>query len=239
MLFLALVPTSLFLGAVYSESLFLLLALASFLLAERGRFWRRGRRRRTRAPDPLGRYRAPAGARLLAWRAPDRKRALAGVAVVPLAVRALPPHCSPSGSAIRSRSSMRRRASGSGASRLAARSAGSSRRCSSTRCDLAVAAALLALAVVAWRRFGAAYGLYALTSVTLPLSFVSDTEPLWSIPRFALVVFPIFMALAAIARATRATLATAAFSPPGSPCIGQMGAVVLGRLRRTRSPAPA
>src|SRR5205809_626231 len=35
-LFLAVAPTSLFFGAVYSESLFLLLAVATFLLAERG-----------------------------------------------------------------------------------------------------------------------------------------------------------------------------------------------------------
>ena len=41
-LFLAVAPTSLFFGAVYSESLFLLLAVAAFLLAERGRFWGAG-----------------------------------------------------------------------------------------------------------------------------------------------------------------------------------------------------
>ena len=41
-LFLAVAPTSLFFGAVYSESLFLLLAVATFLLAERGRFWAAG-----------------------------------------------------------------------------------------------------------------------------------------------------------------------------------------------------
>ena len=37
-LYLALFPTAFFLGAVYSESLYLLLALGAFLLAERGRF---------------------------------------------------------------------------------------------------------------------------------------------------------------------------------------------------------
>ena len=36
-LYLALFPTSFFLGAVYGESLFLLLAVATFVLAERGR----------------------------------------------------------------------------------------------------------------------------------------------------------------------------------------------------------
>ena len=37
-LYLAVFPMALFLGAVYSESLYLLLAIAAFLLAERGRF---------------------------------------------------------------------------------------------------------------------------------------------------------------------------------------------------------
>ena len=41
-LFLAVAPTSLFFGAVYSESLFLLLTVASFVAAERGRFWQAG-----------------------------------------------------------------------------------------------------------------------------------------------------------------------------------------------------
>ena len=63
--------------------------------------------------------------------------------------------------------------------------------------------------MVAWRRLGAPYGLYALTSVALPLSFVSDKVPLWSIQRFAVVVFPAFMALATVARSRRATLVVA------------------------------
>ena len=37
-----LAPTSLFFGAVYSESLFLLLAVATFLAAEKGSFWKAG-----------------------------------------------------------------------------------------------------------------------------------------------------------------------------------------------------
>ena len=64
--------------------------------------------------------------------------------------------------------------------------------------DLGVAVALIALGVVAWRRLGAPYGLYALTSVALPLSFVSDKVPLWSLQRFAIVVFPCFIALATV-----------------------------------------
>ena len=40
--------------------------------------------------------------------------------------------------------------------------------------DLAVAIALIALGIVAWRRIGAAYGALRARSVALPLSFVSD-----------------------------------------------------------------
>ena len=38
MLYLGVFPTAVFLGAVYSESLYLALALGAFLAAERGRF---------------------------------------------------------------------------------------------------------------------------------------------------------------------------------------------------------
>ena len=75
--FLALAPTSLFFGAVYSESLFLLLTVAAFLVAERGRFWQAG------ALGGLALLTRSAGVALLpalvllAWRAPDRRRAIA------------------------------------------------------------------------------------------------------------------------------------------------------------------
>jgi hypothetical protein len=208
-LFLALAPTSLFFGAVYSESLFLLLAVATFLAAERGRFWQAG------ALAGLALLTRSAGVALLpallvlAWRAPDRRRAVAGIALAP-ALFALYPlllavwigrplgfldaqrvvwerHLSPAGplggviEAVLERELL----------------------------DLAAAAALLALGVVAWRRIGAAYGLYTLTSVLVPLTFVSDKVPLWSMQRFAVVVFPAFMALATVVRSRRAVLVTA------------------------------
>ena len=54
------------------------------------------------------------------------------------------------------------------------------------------------LSVVAWRRFGAAYGLYCFVSLAIPLSAPSSRWPLLSMPRFGLVVFPIFLALAVV-----------------------------------------
>ena len=52
--------------------------------------------------------------------------------------------------------------------------------------------------VVAWRRFGAPYGLFAAVSLAIPLSYPSSRWPLLSLPRFGLVIFPLFLALAAV-----------------------------------------
>ena len=80
-LYLAVFPMSLFLIAVYSEALFLLLAIGAFVLAERGRWlpaWlATGLAILTRV---AGFALVPALA-LMAWRSADRKRALAGVAL--------------------------------------------------------------------------------------------------------------------------------------------------------------
>jgi hypothetical protein len=54
------------------------------------------------------------------------------------------------------------------------------------------------LTVVAWRQFGAPYGLFAAVSLAIPLSVPSERWPLLSIQRFGLVVFPLFMALAVL-----------------------------------------
>ena len=61
-----------------------------------------------------------------------------------------------------------------------------------------VLVAALWLTWVAWRRLGPAYGLYALTSTLLPLAAVVEFFPLVSFPRYALVNFPLFLALAAV-----------------------------------------
>jgi hypothetical protein len=54
------------------------------------------------------------------------------------------------------------------------------------------------LTVVAWRRFGAPYGLFSALSLAIPLSLPSDRWPLLSLPRLGLGVFPFFLALGAI-----------------------------------------
>jgi hypothetical protein len=68
----------------------------------------------------------------------------------------------------------------------------------------ALAIALLALAVVAWRALGAAYGLYAVGALAIPMALPSDRlGGLYSFPRFALVAFPCLVALAMLGRDRR------------------------------------
>ena len=167
-LFLALAPTSLFLGAVYSESLFLLLAVAAFLAAERGRFWQAG------AAGGLALLTRSAGIALLpallvlAWRAPRpsplprRHRPDARL------VRALPVLLGiwighPLAFLEAQKVVWERRLSPAGP--LGGVVAALLER---ELLDLGVAVALVVLGIVAWRRIGAAYGLYALTSVLFP-----------------------------------------------------------------------
>jgi hypothetical protein len=66
--------------------------------------------------------------------------------------------------------------------------------------NLTLLATLVALAlgvVLCFRALPHAYGWYALASLALPLSTPGHALPLLSLPRFGLVIFPIFMALAA------------------------------------------
>ena len=55
----------------------------------------------------------------------------------------------------------------------------------------------LALLVVALRVLPLAYGVYAITALALPLSYPVASQPLMSLPRFLVVLFPLSMALAA------------------------------------------
>jgi Mannosyltransferase (PIG-V) len=89
-LYLAVFPMSFFLQAVYSESLYLALALGAFLLAERGRFLGAG------AVTGLALLTRAAGFALLpalaivAWRSADRRGALLRLGVAPLLFLAYP-----------------------------------------------------------------------------------------------------------------------------------------------------
>ena len=89
-LYLALFPFALFLQAVYSESLYLLLTLAAFVLAERKRYLLAGcAAGLALLTRPTGLALLPALA-LIAWQERDRVRALASLAVAPVLFAAYP-----------------------------------------------------------------------------------------------------------------------------------------------------
>ena len=222
-LYLAVFPMALFLQAVYSESLFLLLVLATFALAERNRFAAAGvvagLAILTRA---AGLALLPALA-LLAWRHRDRLRALGSVALA-LPVAAIYPlvlwqqlgdpwaftaaqdrwhrhfsHAGPLGGIwdglVAGWRGLEQFVVGHGT-----HVAGVSAHHAAAE-NLQAAAFLvlfLALTVAVWRRFGAVYGIFAAVSLAIPLSYPSSRWPLLSLPRFGLVIFPFFLALAAL-----------------------------------------
>jgi hypothetical protein len=60
---------------------------------------------------------------------------------------------------------------------------------------------------VAWRRLGAAYGLFSLATLVIVLSSPAAVVPLVSLPRFLLADFPLFIVLAPYARILAPTFA--------------------------------
>jgi hypothetical protein len=225
-LYLAVFPMALFLQAVYSESLFLLLVLSAFTLAERNRFAAAGIATGlailTRAS---GLALLPALA-LLAWRNRARPRALAGIALA-VPVAAIYPlvlwqqvgdpwafadaqdrwhrHVSPAGplggiwdGLAAGWRGLEQFVVGHGTH---VSGANPMHAAAENVQALAFLVLFLVLTVVAWRLFGAPYGLFAAISLAIPLSYPSSRWPLLSLPRFGLVIFPLFLALAAVTTA--------------------------------------
>ena len=225
---LAVFPTSLFLGAPYSESLFLALAVATFLAAEAGRLLSAA------ALAGFALLARPTGVALLAalavfaWHSRDRLRAFASLLLAPLVFMAYPlllwiqvgdplAFRSAESDPIWERSLSLLgplggvidgvRAGVAGAMwtlGIGAAGAvwplGSDASFSSwvNITNLIVLALFLPLVVVAWRRLGSAYGVYAACALLLPLTAPSARWPLLSISRFVLIDFPCFVALALI-----------------------------------------
>ena len=226
-LYLAVFPMSLFLQAVYSESLYLLLVLGAFLLAERGRWLPSG------GVAGLALLTRPAAIALLpalalmAWRARDRRRAFSALALAPVLFALYPlllwrqlgdPLAFLRAQDVWNRELSRAgplgglwdglRAGVAGVRQLVSGSHAESfwpvletdpmRAAALNLQTLAFLLLFLALSILVWRRFGAPYGLFAALSVALPLSVPTERWPLLSLPRFGLVVFPLFLALAAL-----------------------------------------
>jgi hypothetical protein len=72
-------------------------------------------------------------------------------------------------------------------------------------------AVAVAMLVACWRRLPAAYTLYAVAALLVPLLYSTEARPLYSVPRFVVVVFPLFIATAAalVARPVRRWLLVA------------------------------
>jgi dolichyl-phosphate-mannose-protein mannosyltransferase len=225
--FLAVFPMSLFLQAIYAESLLLALFLAAFLAAERGRWATAGILAGLAClTRPTGFALLPALA-VLAWSAPRRAIAWARVAagsalfvLYPIILhfqlhsataflrseRFWHREVSPLGPLAGIRDGLR--AAWAGVLQL---TVGSQKHWYWTPVNPARAAALnleylvylivfCVLGVVAWRTLGAAYGVLVGVGLAIPLSAPSDTYPLLSLPRLGLVLFPIYLALAVIGR---------------------------------------
>jgi hypothetical protein len=241
-LYLALFPFALFFQAVYSESLYLLLTIAAFVLAERRRFPAAG------AVAGLALLTRPTGVALLpalavlAWRERDRVKALAWLALAPLMFAAYPlylwradgdpwaflraqrlwsRHLSPAGplggiwDGLRAGwAGIEQFASGSHTRVYwtAVRDTDPIRAATLNLECLAFLVLFVVLTVIAWRRFGAPYGLFAALSLAIPLSVPSERWPLLSMPRFGLTIFPLFLALAVLGGRPRAHTAIVAVS---------------------------
>jgi hypothetical protein len=207
-LYLAVFPTALFLQAVYSESLFLLCCLGAFVLAERGRWPAAGA---VAALALLTRPNAlallPALA-LLGWRSPLRTRALASLGGALLLAAAYPLYLwfrlDDPWAFARAQELWHRHLSPYGPlggiwdalSRWTPPGADPRHAVAINAQALAFLVFFAVLSAVAWRRFGAPYGLFSALSLALPLSEPSSRWPLLSLPRFGLVVFPFFLVLA-------------------------------------------
>jgi 4-amino-4-deoxy-L-arabinose transferase-like glycosyltransferase len=229
LVYLAVFPAALFLGAVYSESLYLLLTVAAFLAAARERFALAGIAAGLAIlTRPTGVVLLPALA-LLAWEARPRGAALARLAIAlpvaaawPLWLWATFGH--PLEFLGAERTAWHRHLSEAGPFGGAWKGivagwngilqfvAGGNRfpgaddalQAAGINLEaLAAAVFVVVLGVVAWRRLGAAYGLFVLASVALPLSSPASNFPLLSMPRFVLGVFPVFIALGALVTTPR------------------------------------
>jgi hypothetical protein len=209
-LYLAVFPMALFLQAVYSESLYLLLVLAAFVLAERGRFAAAGMAIGLAILTRVTGVALLPALAVLAWRARDRRLAFAGLALAVPVAAAYPlllwqqvgdpwafwnaqdrwhRHLSPAGPFGGIWEAL---------TRWTPAHADFQHAVAVNAESLVALALFVPLAIVAWRRFGAPYGLFAVLSLALPLSYPSARWPLLSLPRFGLVIFPLFLALAAI-----------------------------------------
>jgi hypothetical protein len=198
-LYLAVFPMTLFLQAVYAESLFLALALAAFLLAERGRIGAAG------VAAGLACLTRPLGFALVLGLVVLAGRRWPRLAAAPLLFALYPLYLwwrlGDARAFAHSQDLWHRRFLPLGGVWEGIAAAFDWHRAHDAAVNLEALGALalfMWLAVLAWRRLGAAYGVFAAAALAIPLSVPSSRFPLLSLPRFGLVVFPCFLALATL-----------------------------------------
>jgi hypothetical protein len=224
-LYLALFPMAVFLGAVYSESLFLALALLSFLLAERGH-WpaaavAAGAATLTRSVGIA----VIAGLAVIAW---PEVRKLAWLAIAPVMFAAFPIalqlQVHDAWAFVRAQDEWGRHFSSSGPLGglwFAIRALWRRNHNFTEHFYLSVniealvfLAFFVALIPIVWRRIGVPYAVFASVVLAVPMSVPSDRGdfPLFSMPRFTILAFPCFIALALLGEEPKANTAIVAAS---------------------------
>jgi len=218
-LYVALYPVAFVFTAVYSDALFLALAAASFLAAERGRPVVAGVLVALATGTRLiGLALVPALA-LLLWRGRRRIVRLAPLLLAPAAVGLyalyLDRTIGDAGAFARAQVTWDRhaatlgplggivdavQAAGRGLKTLASADAFGQEQTVSlwNVSHLVLLLAAVGLTIVAWQRLGPAYGLYSAVSLLVILSAPATGFPLVSLPRLLLADFPVFLALAAV-----------------------------------------
>lgn len=209
-LYLAVFPMALFLQAVYSESLYLLLVLAAFVTAERGRFALAGLLSGLAILTRITGVALLPALAVIAWRSRNRTRSLAELALALPVVAVYPlvlwQQVDDPWAFWNAQDEWHRHLSRAGpfggiwaALVHWTPSHAEFQHAIAVNAEGLVALTIfIPLTVVAWRRFGAPYGLFAAVSLAIPLSYPSTRWPLLSLPRFGLVIFPFFLALAAM-----------------------------------------
>jgi Mannosyltransferase (PIG-V) len=243
LLLLCVFPAALYFGAPYSESLFLLLAVGAFYAARTGRWaWAGACGAGASATRSAGLLLLLPLAMLWWADARRRWRDLAWFALVPLGMAAYAlylglaegdawrfldiqdawsrslafPLTGAWDGAVAAWDGLRQLVSGQKEVVYFDKAAGDPYRIAAVNLMLFASLVFAVTACVgALRRLPKAYGVWVAASLVLPLSFPVEPQPLMSLPRFLVVLFPIFMWLAIWSEERRATSGVVAVSAIG------------------------
>ena len=229
-LYLAIFPTSIFLGVAYTDSLYLMLTIAAFLFAERKQWLSAGVTSGLAILTRTSGVALLVALPLLAWKSTRRLHAIARLAIaVPIAAlyplylwidqgkpfifmtaqregwgRAVPsagPLAGIGRGLYAGFQGVRQLIAGTHSTHLYWIWATDTTPARAAAISVFYAVTLIVfawLAIVAWRRLGAPYGVFSVVSLLIPLSAPTQRWPLLSLPRFGLTIFPLFLALGLI-----------------------------------------